>query len=107
VCCSGHAYQSELEEILKTVKPKHFLPVHGEASFLYAHAQLAQDLGCHNTSVIRNGELLGVSDIRSKQHVSMGTAAVRPVIQLLFKYMFEQYCAGNFACTWRPVIAVE
>lgn len=79
MCCSGHAYQSELQEILKTVKPKHFLPVHGEAAFLYAHAELAQDLGCRNTSVIRNGELLGVSDIRNKQHVSMGTAAVRPL----------------------------
>lgn len=78
LCCSGHAYQSELEEILQTVKPKHFLPVHGESAFLYAHAELAQDLGCRNTSVIRNGEMLGVSDIRNKEHVSMGTAAVRP-----------------------------
>ena len=62
------------------VKPKHFLPVHGEAAFLYAHAELAQDLGCRNTSVIRNGEMLGVSDIRNNQHVSMGTAAVCPLL---------------------------
>lgn len=84
VCCSGHAYQSELEEVLKTVKPKHFLPVHGESAFLYAHAALAQDLGCRNTTVIRNGEMLGVSDIRTNQHVSMGTAAVRPFLPLHF-----------------------
>jgi hypothetical protein len=80
--------------VLKLVKPRHFLPVHGEAAFLYAHAELAQDLGCRNTSVIRNGEMLGVSDIRSKQHVSMGTAAVRPAHQFTFLCMLELYCAG-------------
>jgi mRNA degradation ribonuclease J1/J2 len=62
--------------VLKLVKPRHFLPVHGEAAFLYAHAELAQNLGCRNTSVIRNGMMLGVSDIRNNEHVSMGTAAV-------------------------------
>lgn len=74
---SGHAHQSELREVLQLVKPRHFLPVHGEAAFLYAHAELAQDLGCRNTTVIRNGQMLGVGDIRSREHVSMGTAAVR------------------------------
>lgn len=76
--CSGHAHQAELQEVLQLVKPRHFLPVHGEAAFLYAHAELAQDLGCRNTTVIRNGQMLGVNDIRSREHVSMGTAAVRP-----------------------------
>lgn len=96
--CSGHAYQSELEEILKTVQPKHFLPVHGESAFLYAHAELAQDLGCRNTSVIRNGELLGVSDIRSKQHVSMGTAAVRPSLHASLHGGPKLLCAAP-SCT--------
>lgn len=64
--------------MLELVKPRHFLPVHGEAAFLYAHAELAQGLGCRNTTVIRNGQMLAVHDIRSREHVSMGTAAARP-----------------------------
>jgi mRNA degradation ribonuclease J1/J2 len=69
--------------VLKLVKPRHFLPVHGEAAFLYAHAELAQNLGCRNTSVIRNGMMLGVSDIRNNEHVSMGTAAVSPACTVM------------------------
>ena len=36
------ARREELEEVMKLVKPQHFLPVHGEYSFLCAHAQLAR-----------------------------------------------------------------
>lgn len=73
---SGHAYRGELEEILKLVKPQHFLPVHGEYAFLTAHAELAQDLGVKRTSVIRNGQMLGVYDINRSTHVSMGSMQV-------------------------------
>ncbi|MQM07864.1 hypothetical protein Taro_040714 [Colocasia esculenta] len=31
---SGHAYYSEREEVLRIVKPQHFLPIHGELLFL-------------------------------------------------------------------------
>ena len=51
-CC-----RSELKEALQLVKPQHFLPVHGEYAFLCAHAQLAQEQGVRNTSVIRNGQV--------------------------------------------------
>ena len=39
-----HAWprRGELEEVMKLVKPQHFLPVHGEYAFLCAHAQLAR-----------------------------------------------------------------
>jgi hypothetical protein len=60
--------------VLKLVKPQHFLPVHGEATFLYAHAELAQTLGCMNTTVIRNGQMLGVGELRNRNHVSSGSA---------------------------------
>ena len=42
---SGHACQEELKLILSLVKPKYFIPVHGEYRHLYKHAQLAKDLG--------------------------------------------------------------
>ena len=59
------------------MKPRHFLPVHGEYAFLCAHAQLALDLGFRNTSVIRNGQLLGVSPLRNGRTLSTGSATVR------------------------------
>ena len=73
---SGHAYKDELQEILRAVKPQHFLPVHGEYSFLCAHAQLGRESGILNTSVIRNGQMLGVHDRRNKNTVSTGSAAM-------------------------------
>ena len=73
---SGHAYKDELEEVLRATKPQHFLPVHGEYSFLCAHAQLARDNGINNTSVIRNGQMLGVFERRNAKTVSTGSAAM-------------------------------
>lgn len=42
---SGHASQEELKLMLKMVKPKHFIPVHGEYRMLVKHAKLAEQLG--------------------------------------------------------------
>ena len=41
----GHASQEELKLVLSLVKPRYFVPVHGEYRHLNAHAQLAWDLG--------------------------------------------------------------
>ncbi|KAL4450117.1 hypothetical protein ABPG77_010786 [Micractinium sp. CCAP 211/92] len=75
---SGHAYRGELEEVMRYAKPQHFLPVHGEYAFLCAHAQLARENGVNYTSVIRNGQMLGVADRRNKNTVSIGSAAGIP-----------------------------
>ncbi|KAL4452436.1 hypothetical protein ABPG75_008098 [Micractinium tetrahymenae] len=75
---SGHAYRGELEEVMRYAKPQHFLPVHGEYAFLCAHAQLARDNGVNYTSVIKNGQMLGVADRRNKNTVSVGSAAGIP-----------------------------
>ena len=42
---SGHACQNELKMMLSLVKPKFFIPVHGEYKHLTQHAQLAKDVG--------------------------------------------------------------
>ena len=71
---SGHAYQDELKEVLRLVRPQHFLPVHGEYSFLCEHARLArEEAGILNCSVIRNGTMLGVSQLRSRSSFSTGS----------------------------------
>ena len=42
---SGHAYQEELKTIHTILKPKFFIPCHGEYRHLRAHYNLARDLG--------------------------------------------------------------
>ena len=42
---SGHASQEELKLMLTMVKPKYFIPVHGEYRMLMKHAELAEQLG--------------------------------------------------------------
>ena len=42
---SGHAYQSEQLELLKLIKPRFFIPVHGEYRHLMMHARTAQESG--------------------------------------------------------------
>jgi ribonuclease J len=53
---SGHAYQEELKLMLHIVKPKYFIPVHGEYRHLVKHAQLAGQTG------MAPGRLLLVED---------------------------------------------
>lgn len=43
--CSGHAYQEELKLLLNLVKPKYFIPIHGEYRHLVKHIQLAASMG--------------------------------------------------------------
>jgi len=57
---SGHAQRDELAELLRLVRPAHFVPVHGEYTFLRAHADLARELGLPGTTVLQNGERFGV-----------------------------------------------
>ncbi len=42
---SGHASQEELKLMINLVRPKYFVPVHGEYRMLVQHSKLAQDLG--------------------------------------------------------------
>ncbi len=48
---SGHACQEELKLILDLVKPKFFMPVHGEYHHLLAHARLGMDTGLDNEHI--------------------------------------------------------
>ncbi|MEW5952967.1 MAG: ribonuclease J [Bacillota bacterium] len=57
---SGHPSQEELKLMLNLVRPKFFVPVHGEHRMLIKHAQLARELGVpeQNTFVAENGQVL-------------------------------------------------
>lgn len=57
---SGHAKQEELKLIHVLVKPKFFMPVHGEYRMLMYHAKLAEELGMDEDSTIvtENGSVV-------------------------------------------------
>ena len=57
---SGHAGSEELKIVLSIVKPRHFLPVHGEAMHLRAHARLAEAVGVDpkRIFILDNGDTL-------------------------------------------------
>lgn len=49
---SGHACQEELKMMLSLVKPKYFIPVHGEQMHMRAHAELAYSVGMDKSNVL-------------------------------------------------------
>ena len=60
----GHASQEELKLVLSLVKPRYFVPVHGEYRHLSAHAQLAWDMGVGQDGifVLEDGDVLELSE---------------------------------------------
>ncbi|MCM0604519.1 MAG: ribonuclease J [Xanthomonadaceae bacterium] len=57
---SGHATRPELKKMIEAVRPKFFIPVHGEYRHLVFHAALAKECGMKDTQVrlSTNGDLL-------------------------------------------------
>ncbi|HET7143798.1 MAG TPA: ribonuclease J [Anaerolineales bacterium] len=57
---SGHAAQEEQKLLINLVRPKHFMPIHGELRMLKRHAQLAVEVGVEekNTIVVENGQVV-------------------------------------------------
>ncbi len=49
---SGHACQEELKIMLSLVKPKYFIPVHGEQKHLRYHARLAESIGIDHNNIL-------------------------------------------------------
>ncbi|MCM3625891.1 ribonuclease J [Paenibacillus glycanilyticus] len=61
---SGHGSQEELKLMLNLIKPKYFIPIHGEYRMLKQHAQLGEDVGIDRSHifVIDNGETVEFQD---------------------------------------------
>ena len=49
---SGHASQEELKLLLTLVRPKYFIPIHGEIRQLYSHARLAERTGLDRRRIL-------------------------------------------------------
>jgi len=60
---SGHACEQELRMIHALLKPKFFVPIHGEYKHLIAHAKIAENMGINNENifVLETGDVLELS----------------------------------------------
>jgi ribonuclease J len=67
---SGHASQEEQKLLLNMVRPKNFVPVHGELRQLTQHSRLAQELGIpyENIAVVENGSTINF-DAKGKMSI--------------------------------------
>jgi mRNA degradation ribonuclease J1/J2 len=84
---SGHAHRDELTEVLRLVRPQHFLPVHGEYAFLKEHEALGRAAGVRHTAVIQNGQMLGCGSLRSREQYSrLGTFQLLGEVKLQNMY---------------------
>lgn len=65
---SGHASQGDLKLMQTLLKPKYFVPVHGEYRMQKVHAELAIECGCNpkNTFILENGDVLSISSNGAK-----------------------------------------
>ncbi|MCG0278609.1 MAG: ribonuclease J [Thermanaeromonas sp.] len=77
---SGHASQEELKLMISLVKPKFFVPIHGEYRMLIKHANLAQELGIppENIFVVENGQVLEFT--REKGYIAGRVPAGRVLV---------------------------
>jgi ribonuclease J len=62
----GHAHQKELEELIKIIRPKFFLPIHGQYSMLVAHGEIAKSCGISEKNIIiaENGQIINLNQKR-------------------------------------------
>ncbi len=60
---SGHGNKEELKLMIHLIKPKYFMPFHGEYRMLKSHADVAVDCGIpkENTFVLENGDVLSIN----------------------------------------------
>jgi ribonuclease J len=71
---SGHASQEEQKLVLQLVKPKYFIPVHGEYRHLFRHAALAHQLG------VVSGDILLLENGQNIEFTEDGAFRRDPVI---------------------------
>ncbi len=73
---SGHARQEEIKLLHALIKPKYFMPVHGEYKMLKTHENLARTMGMdkNNIFVMANGDMLELNSRSAKHTVGAVTS---------------------------------
>jgi ribonuclease J len=74
----GHGSQEELKLILSLVKPKFFVPIHGEYRHLSLHARLAESVGipAENIFVLEDGDVLELNANTARVNGKVGSGHV-------------------------------
>jgi ribonuclease J len=75
---SGHASKEELKLMLNMVRPKYFMPIHGEYRHLAFHAQLAEKVGIPkgNIFILENGEVLEITEEGARKNGRVNSGRV-------------------------------
>lgn len=75
---SGHARREELKLMFRLLKPRYFIPVHGETRHLYRHARLAEEMGVPsaNIFVMENGNVLEITGRQAKLSGSVSSGSI-------------------------------
>ena len=75
---SGHASKEELKLMLNLIKPKYFMPVHGEYRHLVYHSLLAKkmDIPKENIFILKNGDIIEISDTIARQNGSVNSGRI-------------------------------
>jgi ribonuclease J len=66
---SGHASRPQQAQMIDTVRPRHFIPIHGERRMLHAHAALAraQGIAPDRVFLLHNGDVVGFDEGRGSR----------------------------------------
>lgn len=75
---SGHASKEELKLMLNLVRPKYFMPVHGEYRHLVYHSLLAKKLEIpkDNIFILKNGDVLEISDKGARKNGKVNSGRI-------------------------------
>ena len=77
---SGHANEEELKLMIRLMKPKYLMPIHGEYRMLKKHADIAVmcDIPKENTFILSNGDVLSIKNgiVKKDKPIHAGDAYV-------------------------------
>ncbi|MDR2598437.1 MAG: ribonuclease J [Holosporales bacterium] len=59
---SGHPSKGDLVRMYEWLKPKSFIPIHGDSVMLHAHQKFAEQNGIHESLIVESGEIIGLSN---------------------------------------------
>lgn len=83
---SGHPNQNALEKMYKWLKPKTFIPIHGDPYMLHAHERFVREKGIKETIIARSGDVIALRGNKLEKideiHVGMNCIDGNDIIEL-------------------------
>ncbi len=89
---SGHGHRGDLEAMLRMIRPRSFMPVHGNYHYLAQHAQLARSVGVSDVLVAENGDVVEFSHrgLRTAGRCACGKVHVDGALSLSERILGER-----------------